>query len=87
MRNKTQLALFLNALLVRPLSTNEIMREVGTTRPPNLATEARKRYQLDLPCKIVSYIDNNGLKGTYGVYYFTLEDMEKVQKALGGDGE
>lgn len=84
---KTQLTLFLEALSLRPMSTLELVSVVGTSRPPNLATEARKRYQLDLPCKIVSYIDNNGLKGTYGVYYFTLEDMEKVQKALGGDDE
>lgn len=84
---KTQLTLFLEALSLRPMSTLELVSVVGTSRPPNLATEARKRYQLDLPCKIVSYIDNNGLKGTYGVYCFTLEDMEKVQKALGGDNE
>lgn len=79
---KTQLAVFLEALLSRPMSTNEVMRKVRTTRPPNLATAARDRYRLDLPCTIVSYVDADGLQGTYGIYSLTPRDKEKVLKAL-----
>lgn len=80
---KTQLAAFLSALLSQPMSTNEVMRKVRTTRPPNLATAARDRYHLDLPCKIVSYVNADGMQGTYGVYSLTPRDREKVLNLLG----
>lgn len=80
---KTKLTLFLEALLSRPMSTNEVMRKVRTTRPPNLATAARDRYQLDLPCNIVPYVKADGSKGTYGVYHLTPHDRAKVLKLLG----
>lgn len=86
MKKKTQQTVFLEALLSRPMSTNEVMRKVRTTRPPNLATAARDRYHLDLPCTIVSYVDADGLQGTYGVYSLTPEDREKVLKLLSGEG-
>ena len=81
---KTQLTRFLEAVLSRPMSTNEVMRKVRTTRPPNLATAARDRYHLDLPCTIVSYVDADGLQGTYGIYSLTPRDKEKVRKLLEG---
>lgn len=80
---KTQLTVFLEALLSRPMSTLELMSVVGTSRPPNLATGARKQYQLDLPCSIVPYVKADGSKGTYGIYSLTTRDKEKVLKALG----
>ena len=81
---KTQLTLFLEALLSRPMSTNEVMRKARTTRPPNLATAARDRYHLDLPCTIVSGVNADGLQVTYGVYSLTPRDKEKVRKLLEG---
>ena len=83
MKEKTKLRAFLEALLSQPKSTNALMDVVGTTRPPNLATDARKRYRLDLPCNIVPYIKADGSKGTYGVYSLTPQDRAKVLKLLG----
>lgn len=84
MKKKTQLTVFLEALSLRPMSTLEMVSVVGTSRPPNLATEARKRYQLDLPCNTVPYIKADGSKGTYGIYSLTPQDREKVLNLLGG---
>ena len=83
---KTQLTLFLEAVLSRPMSTLELVSVVGTSRPPNLATDARKRYQLDLPCSIVPYVKADGSKGTYGIYSLTPRDRAKVLKLLSGEG-
>ena len=80
---KTKLVVFLEALLSQPKSTNALMDVVGTTRPPNLATEARHRYDLDLPCSLVQHIKADGSKGTYGVYSLTPQDRKKVLKLLG----
>lgn len=74
---------FLTLLLQRNLSTKEAEDEVGTTRVPNLATDARKLYGLTLPCYRKEYQDIHGRKRSYGVYTPTPNDKEIIRKVLG----
>lgn len=83
MKRTTQLNRFLALVLQRSVSTKEAEQEVRTTRVANLATFARKKHGLTLPCVPKEFTDIDGCKGWYGVYSPTPNDKEIIRKVLG----
>lgn len=75
-----QLHRFLLALLKRDLSTYDAQQEAHCSRPSNLATQARKRYGLLLPCRDVRFTTVDGKPSNYGVYYLTKEDRKLLSE-------
>lgn len=83
MKRPIQLNRFLALILQRNVSTKEAEQEVRTTRVANLATFARKKHGLTLPCVQQTFTDIDGCKGWYGVYSPTPNDKEIIRKVLG----
>lgn len=77
-----QMQKFLKAVLSSNLSTLDAERIVGTTRIANIATAARKRLGLTLPCPLYRYVKNDGSRACYGIYTPTPSDRELIKKAL-----
>lgn len=75
-----QLQRFLIALLDRDLSTYEAQQAASCSRPANLASDARKRYGLDLPCPSTRYVKSDGTPASYGVYKLTKADRKRLSE-------
>ena len=75
-----KLKAFLEAVGARETTTLELIQEVGTTRPASLATEARKRYGLELNCDII----RNANGTAFGIYRATPTDRIRIREILGG---
>lgn len=82
MRKSSQLHKFLEELQLCNLSTLEAERIVGTTRISNIATTARQKLGLFLPCHLQKYIKKDGSAGVYGVYSPTVTDRHKIAEVL-----
>lgn len=78
----SQLERFLLLMQQGSASTLNAERHVGTTRVANLATTARKRFGLELPCRIVSNLKPDGSNGTYGIYEPTEADKKRIQEIV-----
>ncbi|GLR63750.1 hypothetical protein [Marinospirillum insulare] len=82
MKRPIQLNRFLALILQRNVSTKEAEQEVRTTRVANLATFARKKHGLTLPCVPKEFTDIDGCKYWYGVYSPTPNDKEIIREVL-----
>jgi len=82
MRKNSQLYIFLSALITRNLSTLEAEQVVRTTRIANIATTARKRFNLSLPCIPHPHTRVDGTRGTYGIYSPTPTDRKRIEEVL-----
>lgn len=71
----------IEALYVRPHSREELDRIVGTSNSPETVRQVRE-LGLTVPCRFVSHVDRDGVKGRHGVYSLTETDRQKLRRPL-----
>ena len=58
----------INALLIKPLSREEVDRIAGASNGPAIISQIRING-LNIVCEMVSHIDRDGRSGKHGVYH------------------
>jgi hypothetical protein len=74
------------ALLHGPITREQADRLIPCSNAPEYIRQLRHKLALVLPCELVPFVTKDGEKSSYGRYYATEKDREKLAEALYQDG-
>lgn len=80
-----RLSRLLTALLKRPLMREQADRIAGVSNSPDLIMNARRQYDLDIPCERIRGLDRDRNVVRPGRYSLTAKDRAKVRQLLRGE--